>query len=66
MDKLDQVLSNMVMGQKSLADSKLQFTQLQNQMEQGITKNSEWLFKKEQQMSNINSEFGKIRKEIKY
>lgn len=65
MDKLDKVLANMVTEQKAFADSKLQFNQLQNQMEQGISKNSDWLYKKEEQMTKINSEFDMIRKEIR-
>lgn len=65
MDKLDRTLSGIINSEKSLSDSMIQFNQLQNQMTQGINKSSEWLFKKESQMSKINSEFDMIRKEIR-
>lgn len=65
MDKLDQALAGMLNNEKSLANSMIQFNQLQNQMSQGINKSSDWLYRKDAQMSNIKSEFDLIRKEIR-
>ncbi len=65
MDKIDRILSNIVTGEKEFSNSILNFNEMQFQMEQKLGNNEDWLSKKEMQMTKINTEFDKIRREIR-
>lgn len=65
MDKLDQALAGILNNEKSLAESRISFNQLQSQFNQGIDKSTDWLYRNDQRSQRITSEFDLIRKEIR-
>ncbi len=65
MDNMDRTLKGMLSNEKTLADSMLQFNSIQDQINQKLNNSSEWLYKKEEQITKIETEFSKIKKIIK-
>ncbi|MCQ2979041.1 MAG: hypothetical protein MJ245_04510 [Clostridia bacterium] len=62
MDNLDRLFSGMINNEKEFATSKLNMMQFTNQMEDGINKSADWLYKNDNRLNKIGSEYGMIKK----